>query len=69
MDAMLKKTGAELELFVERDMHLFFEKGIRGGISMITGRYAKANNPYMYDYNPNEPTKCIQYLDANTLYG
>ena len=42
MDAMLKETEVELELLTDRDMHLFFEKGIPGGISMITGRYSKA---------------------------
>ena len=69
MDAMLKMTAVELELLTDRDVHLFFEKGIRGGISMITGRYSKANNPYMHDYNPDEITKYIMYLDANNLYG
>ncbi|XP_078348426.1 uncharacterized protein LOC144633424 [Oculina patagonica] len=33
-DALLKKTGVELELLTEVDMHLFIERGLRGGISM-----------------------------------
>ena len=50
-------------------MLLMFEKGIRGGISMISTRYGKANNPYMSNYDPNLPKMFIQYLDANNLYG
>ena len=66
---MLKMTGVRLELLMDVDMYLFFEKGIRGGISTITNRYAKANNKYMKTFNPGEISKYIQYLDANNLYG
>ena len=44
-DALLKKTGVELELLTDLDMHLFIERGMRDGISMVGKRYAKANNP------------------------
>ena len=63
-------TGVKAELLTDRDMHLFFEESIRGGISTITNRSVKANNPYMgEDFNPGEETTYLQYLDANNLYG
>ena len=69
-DAALKKTGVRLELLTDPDMFLMFEEGIRGGVSMITKRYGKANNPYMgKDFDKNSPTKYLAYLDANNLYG
>ena len=69
-DATLKISGVKLELLTDPNMYLMVETGIRGGISTMTKRYAKANYPYMgTDYNPDESTNYIQYLDANNLYG
>ena len=67
--ACLRKTDVKLELLNDVDMLLMFEKGIRGGVSMIPKRYAKANNKYMKDFNLEEESKFIQYLDANNLFG
>ena len=50
-------------------MLMMFERGIRGGISHISKRYAEANNTYMDNYDPDKPSSFIQYLDANNLYG
>ena len=68
-DACLKETGQHLELLHDYDKLMMFERGIRGGITHISKRYAEANNKYMKDYNPNEESTFIQYLDANNLYG
>ena len=57
---MLKTTGVRLENIVD------IEKGLRGGISYIAKRYAKANNKYIKNYNPK---KFVTFLDMNNLYG
>ena len=68
-DALLKKTEVELELLTDMDMHLMIERGMRGGISMVSKRHAKANNPLVEGYDPTQPKNYITYLDANNLYG
>ena len=67
--ACLKKTNIELELLTDYDMLLMVEEGIRGGICHSIHRYAKANNKYMKNYNNNEESSYIQFLDANNLNG
>lgn len=57
--ASLKCTGQTLELLSDREMYETYEAGIRGGISMITHRYALSNNCYFYD---NKTEKLIKYL-------
>ena len=68
-DALLKKTGVELELLTDYDQHLFIEKGMRGCISMASKHHARANNPMVEGYDPGRPSSHILYLDANNLYG
>ena len=68
-DAMLKITGVEQEKILDIDIDLFIEKELRGGISCIIKRYAKANNEHVKNYDPTKPSKYITYLDMNNLYG
>ena len=67
--ACLKKTYIELELLTEYDTLLMVEEGMRRGICHSIHRYAKANNKYMKNYNKDEESSYIQYLDADNLYG
>ena len=68
-DAMLKMPGIELEKISDIDKYIFIKKGTRGGVSYIVKRYAKANNKYMNDYDPDKSSTFITYLDKNNLYG
>ena len=68
--ACLKKTRIRLELLLDPDILLMFERRIRGGITQSIHRWAKANNSYMgSEFKPNEKTNYLQYLNANNLYG
>ena len=69
MASVFKKTNVELELITDYDMLLMVKEGIRDGICHSIHQYAKANNKYMKNYNNNEESSYIQYLDANNLYG
>ena len=67
--ACLKKTRIRLELLLDPDMLLMFERGIRGGITQSVNRWAKANNPYMgSEFVPDKPTIDIYNICMPTIY-
>ena len=63
----LKETGIRLELLIDPDTLLMFEKGIRGGITQAVHRYAKASNKCIG--KPEGESSFLQYLDASNLHG
>ena len=67
-DAMLKMTKIELEKINDPDKYMFFEQGMRSGVSYIK-RYSKADNKYCPDYDKTKPEKYVIDLDMNNLYG
>ena len=60
-DSMLKITEVELEKISNIDVHNFIEKGMRVGISYISGRYSKVND--------SKKKKSIIYWVMNNLHG
>jgi len=68
-DAALRETRMKLELVSDPRMFEMIDSGIRGGVAMISHRYARANNPGVDDYDPEKPTSYIKGVDANNLYG
>ena len=55
---MLKMTKIELEKINNPNQYMFFEQGIRGGVSYTNTRYSEAFK-----------NKHILYFDMNNLYG
>ena len=67
--AALRMTGVELDLLSDKEMFKFFEDAKRGGVSVISQRYAKANIPGREDYDSSQPSSFLLYVDMNNLYG
>ena len=69
-EAMLLKTGVEIEQLHDTEMYEMVEKGMRGGMCQVSHKLAVANNKYMDEaFDENKPSSYINCLDANNLYG
>jgi hypothetical protein len=78
-DSALLKSGAELDLIDDVDLHQMIESGIRGGVSVVNKRFAEADNPYQkhpYDdaayitsQSPEAEYRYLLDIDCNNLYG
>ena len=68
-NAGLKFTGVKLDDITDVDMFMMFEKMKRGGVSVISHKYAKANNKYLPDYDATKDPFYLIQLDCNNLYG
>ena len=69
MGCYVKMTKVELEIISDSDKYMFFQQGMRGGVSYINKRYRKANNEYCKDYDKEKPKNYIIYLCMFNLYG
>ena len=71
-DPMLSKK-VEIELILDAHMYLFFEKGMRGGVSYISRIFefccCHSNHKYLHSYDPKQESEHIIYLDAKNVYG
>ena len=68
-DVMLYMAKVKLELISDPGIYIFFEKGMRGGVSYISNRYSKSSNKHLKFYDPKQESKHIIHLDADHLYG
>lgn len=69
-DALLLKTGIELELITDLEIMDMVERQKRGGLCFVgSKRYAQANNKYLETYDRSKPSTYLMYWDANNLYG
>ena len=64
-NTMLKMTKIKLDLFLDPDIYIFFEKYTKDGISYISSRYIKANKKYLKYYDQKQESKDIIYLHEN----
>ena len=63
--ACLKYTKIEMEIPLDPDMHMLFDEGLTGGISMVANPYARANNDQIEGYDKKKEKSYIGFLYCN----
>ena len=64
------KNQVKLELMNDTKVLNIMERMKRGGLCFVgSKRYVKANNKYMENFDCNQDSNYLIYLDANNLYG
>ena len=61
-------TKDDLELILDSDIYLWFEKGMRARVTYISKRYSKANKKYLKCFDPKQESRRIIYLDVYKWY-
>ena len=69
VDAALKMADTHIQLVTCLNMHMFFEKALRGGYCCVSKRHASSNQPDLPNYDATQELRSIIYLDKNNLYG
>jgi hypothetical protein len=67
--AALLLTKRRLEIPTDPNMHLFFDKGTRGGASEVKEPYAKANNERFEHFDRELMRSYLFMVDCNNQYG
>ncbi|XP_034246763.1 uncharacterized protein LOC117648370 [Thrips palmi] len=68
LQAALLMCNAKVELLTDREMLLMVNGAIRGGMTVCSHRYSKANNKDLADFDPGKPSTYITAWDANGMY-
>lgn len=63
-DCMLKYTNVQIDHITDEDVFHMLRQNIRGGFSFISSRIETD-----IDFTSGKKVNCIDYLDANNLYG
>jgi hypothetical protein len=68
--AALLYTKQRLEIPIDPNMHLFFDKGLTGGASQVANPFAQANHEGMKEkFDPEVMRAYIAMFDCNNQYG